>query len=38
MRVKLELEEKTRAINMLQAALVRSWRCLRLVLGSGSGR
>lgn len=38
MRIKLELEEKTRAINMLQAALVSSWRCLRLLLVSSSGR
>lgn len=37
MRNKLELEEKMRAINMLQAALVRSVMCLRVVLDPGSG-
>lgn len=37
MIIKLELEEKTRAINMLQAALVRGKRCWHLVLLFGSG-
>lgn len=37
MRIKLELEEKTRAINMLQAALVRRGRHQLKVLISGAG-